>query len=105
MAVNEVLSAARLIRPTRQRGFCLAGRGWNAGTADHPDRAESATGDLIVGVAAANQSASPGVLFRVRAELGSERDSDRRAPVETRGLRALSCGCLRPGLRKQITEG
>jgi hypothetical protein len=79
--------------------------GGRLGTADHPDRAESATGDLIVGLAAANQSASPRVLLCVRAELGSEGDSDRRAFEETRGLRALSSGCLRPGLTKQMTEG
>ena len=41
MTVSQVLSAARLIRPTRRRGFCPACRGWNPGTADQPGRAES----------------------------------------------------------------
>jgi predicted metal-binding membrane protein len=33
MMLNQALSAARLIRPTRRRGFCPACRGWNPGTA------------------------------------------------------------------------
>ncbi|MGH2659669.1 MAG: DUF2182 domain-containing protein [Actinomycetota bacterium] len=40
MSLSQVLSAARVIRPTRRRGFCPACRGWDAGTADHPRRAE-----------------------------------------------------------------
>jgi predicted metal-binding membrane protein len=41
MSVSEVLSAARLIRPTRRGGYCPACRGWNAGTTDRPDRTET----------------------------------------------------------------
>jgi predicted metal-binding membrane protein len=41
MSLNQALSAARLIRPTRRRGFCPACRGWQPGTVDQPDRAES----------------------------------------------------------------
>jgi hypothetical protein len=58
--------------------------GGRLGTADHPDRAESATGDLIVGLAAANQSASPRVLLCVRAELAPKEiptDERLRKPV------------------------
>jgi predicted metal-binding membrane protein len=41
MSLSQALSAARLIRPTRGRGFCPACRGWDSGTADQPGRAES----------------------------------------------------------------
>jgi predicted metal-binding membrane protein len=41
MTVSQVVSAARLIRPARRRGFCPACRGWNAGTADQPRRAQT----------------------------------------------------------------
>jgi predicted metal-binding membrane protein len=41
MSVSEVLSTARLIRPTRRGAFCPACRGWTAGTTDRPDRSES----------------------------------------------------------------
>jgi predicted metal-binding membrane protein len=41
MSLSQALSAARLIRPARRRVFCPACRGWNAGTADRPGRAES----------------------------------------------------------------
>jgi predicted metal-binding membrane protein len=41
MSVSDVLSAARLIRPTRRGAFCPACRGWNAGTTDRPDRSET----------------------------------------------------------------
>ena len=41
MSLSQVLSAARVTRPTSRGGFCPACRGWNAGTADQPDRAES----------------------------------------------------------------
>lgn len=41
MSVSQVLSAARLIRPTRRGAFCPACRGWNAGTTDRPDRSET----------------------------------------------------------------
>jgi predicted metal-binding membrane protein len=41
MSVSEVLSAARLIRPTRRGAFCPACRGWNAATTDRPDRSKN----------------------------------------------------------------
>jgi predicted metal-binding membrane protein len=41
MSLGQVLSAARLIRPARRRGFCPACRGWDAGTADQPSGAQS----------------------------------------------------------------
>jgi predicted metal-binding membrane protein len=41
MSVTEVLSAARLIRPTKRGAFCPACRGWNEGTTDRPDRSET----------------------------------------------------------------
>ena len=41
MSVSEVLSTARLIRPTRRGAFCPACRGWNAGTTDRPDRSKT----------------------------------------------------------------
>lgn len=41
MSIGQALSAVGLIRPTRRRGFCPACRGWNAGTADRPDRSET----------------------------------------------------------------
>jgi predicted metal-binding membrane protein len=41
MTLNQALSAARLIRPTRRRGFCPACRGWQPGTVDRPGRADS----------------------------------------------------------------
>jgi predicted metal-binding membrane protein len=41
MSLSDILSAARLIRPPRRRGFCPACRGWNARIADPPDRAET----------------------------------------------------------------
>jgi predicted metal-binding membrane protein len=41
MLLNQALSAARLIRPARRRGFCPACRGWDSGTADQPGRAGS----------------------------------------------------------------
>jgi predicted metal-binding membrane protein len=34
MSASQVLSAAKLIRPTRKRGFCPACRRWNAGHAE-----------------------------------------------------------------------
>lgn len=34
MSLTHVLSATRLIRPARRRGFCPACRGWDPGTAD-----------------------------------------------------------------------
>lgn len=36
MSFSQVLSAARLIRPTSRRGFCPACRGWDPGTVDRP---------------------------------------------------------------------
>jgi predicted metal-binding membrane protein len=41
MSVSQVLSAARLIRPTRRGAFCPACRGWNGGTTDRWDRVET----------------------------------------------------------------
>jgi predicted metal-binding integral membrane protein DUF2182 len=41
MSPTQVLSAARLIRPTRRRGFCPACRGWDPGSADRPGHAQS----------------------------------------------------------------
>jgi predicted metal-binding membrane protein len=41
MSLSQALSAARLIRPTRRRGFCPACRGWQPGTVDRPGRADS----------------------------------------------------------------
>jgi hypothetical protein len=38
---GQALSAARLIRPTRRRGFCPACRGWQPGTVDRRGRADS----------------------------------------------------------------
>jgi predicted metal-binding membrane protein len=36
MMLSQALSSARLIRPTRRRGFCPACRGWDPGTAGQP---------------------------------------------------------------------
>jgi predicted metal-binding membrane protein len=36
MTVSPALSATKLVRPTRQRGFCPACRGWDPGTVDRP---------------------------------------------------------------------
>jgi predicted metal-binding membrane protein len=41
MTVSQVLSAARLIRPTRRRGFCPACRGWAPGSAGRSGDAQS----------------------------------------------------------------
>jgi predicted metal-binding membrane protein len=41
MSPTQVLSAARLIRPTRRRGFCPACRGWDPGSADRSGQAQS----------------------------------------------------------------
>jgi predicted metal-binding membrane protein len=41
MTLNRALSAARLIRPKRRRGFCPACRGWQPGTVDRPGRTDS----------------------------------------------------------------
>ena len=41
MSLSQALSAVGLIKPTRQRGFCPACRGWNSETAVQPGRAES----------------------------------------------------------------
>jgi predicted metal-binding membrane protein len=41
MMLSQALSAARLVRPTRRRGFCPACRGWEPGTGDRPGRADS----------------------------------------------------------------
>jgi predicted metal-binding membrane protein len=41
MSLTHALSATRLIRPARRRGFCPACRGWDPGTADWRAGAES----------------------------------------------------------------
>jgi predicted metal-binding membrane protein len=41
MSLSGILSTARPIRRPRRRGFCPACRGWNAGIANPPDRAET----------------------------------------------------------------
>jgi predicted metal-binding membrane protein len=41
MSLSEVLSAARLIRPSTRRAFCPACRRWNGGATDRRDRAET----------------------------------------------------------------
>src|SRR5262249_36729673 len=41
MSLSRALSVARLIRPTRRRGFCPACRGWETGAADRLGRGES----------------------------------------------------------------
>jgi predicted metal-binding membrane protein len=41
MSLSQALTTAKLIRPTRPRGFCPACRGWQPGTADRPAGAGS----------------------------------------------------------------